>query len=99
MCATPGSNTCAATQLKRPNRFPAGLCISPAWSIGGKKNDGVHGVFDGGCRGRHGRSRLVVAMTEPKTVPEMLDAAQTGEEFGNVILGIFKTLERMQDDE
>jgi hypothetical protein len=38
-------------------------------------------------------------MTEPKTVPEMLDAAQTGEEFGVVILGIFKTLERLQDDE
>jgi len=38
-------------------------------------------------------------MTEPKTVAEMLDAAQTGEEFGTVILRIFKTLERMQDDE
>jgi hypothetical protein len=41
----------------------------------------------------------VVAMTEPKTVPEMLDAAETGEQFGQVILGIFKTLERLQDDE
>jgi hypothetical protein len=35
---------------------------------------------------------------EPKTVPEMLDAAETGEQFGHVILGIFKTLERLQDD-
>jgi hypothetical protein len=43
---------------------------------------------------------MVVAMTDkPKTVPEMLDAAKTGEEFGNVILGMFKTLERMQDDD
>ena len=38
-------------------------------------------------------------MSEPKTVPEMLDAAETGEQFGQVILGIFKTLERLQDDE
>jgi hypothetical protein len=29
----------------------------------------------------------------------MLDAAQTGEEFGQVILGIFTTLERLKDDE
>jgi hypothetical protein len=35
---------------------------------------------------------------EPKTVPEMLDAAQTGEQFGQVILGIFTTLERLKDD-
>jgi hypothetical protein len=75
------------------------LFILPASSIGGKRNDCVHGVSDGGCRNRHGRARLVVAVTEPKTVPEMLDAAQTGEEFGNVILGMFKTLERMQDDD
>jgi hypothetical protein len=51
------------------------------------------------CDGRHGNPRLVVAMSEPKTVPEMLDAAETGEQFGQVILGIFKTLERLQDDE
>ena len=36
---------------------------------------------------------------QPKTVPEMLDAAETGEQFGQVILGIFKTLERLKDDE
>jgi len=42
---------------------------------------------------------LVVEMTEPKTVPEMLDAAETGQQFGQVILGIFKTLERLKDDE
>jgi hypothetical protein len=41
----------------------------------------------------------VVAMTDPKTVPEMLDAAETGEQFGQVILGIFKALERLKDDE
>jgi hypothetical protein len=40
----------------------------------------------------------VVAVTnEPKTVPEMLDAAQTGEQFGQVIVGIFSTLERLQE--
>lgn len=99
MCATPGSNTYAAIRLKQANHFRGGSCTSPASSTGGNKNDCVHGVFDGGCRCRHGDTRLVVAMTEPKTVPEMLDAAQTGEEFGNVILGIFKTLERLQDDE
>jgi hypothetical protein len=34
---------------------------------------------------------------EPKTVPEKLDAAQTGQEFAQVVLGIFKTLERLED--
>jgi hypothetical protein len=29
----------------------------------------------------------------------MLDAAETGEDFGAVIVGIFKTLERLKDDE
>jgi hypothetical protein len=38
-------------------------------------------------------------MSEPKTVAEQLDAAQTGEEFGNVILGLFKTLEEKMDNE
>ena len=38
-------------------------------------------------------------MSEPKTVAEQLDAAQTGEEFGSVILGLFNTLEKLMDDE
>ena len=39
-------------------------------------------------------------MTESKkTVAEQLDAAQTGEEFGVAVLGLFSTLERMKDDD
>ena len=38
-------------------------------------------------------------MTDPKTLAEQLDAAQTGEEFGS-ILGLFITaLGQMDDDE
>ena len=37
-------------------------------------------------------------MTEPKTVAEQLDAAKDGQEFGQVILGLFGTLERAKDD-
>lgn len=39
-------------------------------------------------------------MADPErlTVAEQLDAAQTGEEFGNVILGLFSKLESMQSD-
>ena len=98
MCVTPASNMCAATRLCLRSRFRGGLFISHGWSTGGTKSDCVYGVVGAGCRSRHGRSR-VVAMTEPKTVPEMLDAAETGEDFGAVILGIFKTLERLKDDE
>jgi hypothetical protein len=36
---------------------------------------------------------------DPKTLAEALDATQTGEEFGQVILGLFTTLERLADDE
>lgn len=38
-------------------------------------------------------------MIEPKTLAEHLDAAQTGDEFGAVIQGLFKTLEQQMDDE
>lgn len=38
-------------------------------------------------------------MTDPKTLAEALDATQMGEEFGQVILGLFGTLERLMDDE
>jgi hypothetical protein len=38
-------------------------------------------------------------MTDPKTLAEALDAAQTGEEFGQVILGLFAAVERQRDDE
>jgi hypothetical protein len=64
MCATPGSNTCAAIQSKPPSHFRVGWCISPGCSTGGKKSECVYCVFGSRCRGRHGRSWLVVAMTE-----------------------------------
>lgn len=38
-------------------------------------------------------------MDEPKTLPEMLDAAETGEEFAAVLGGLFKALEKARDDE
>ena len=59
-----------------------------------RRNDHPHGV---------------VAMTEIelfrsqrnkplcRTVVEQLDAAETGEEFGNVILGLFKKLETLEE--
>ena len=34
-----------------------------------------------------------------KTLPEALDAAQTGEEFGQVLQGLFASLERAKDEE
>lgn len=37
-------------------------------------------------------------MDNPKTLPEMLDAAETGEEFGAVLAGLFKALEKARDD-
>lgn len=36
---------------------------------------------------------------EPKTIAEQLDAAQTGEEFGQVLDGFFSLLERARDEE
>lgn len=30
----------------------------------------------------------------PRTVPEMLDAARTGEEFGQVLMGVFAALDK-----
>jgi len=38
---------------------------------------------------------------DPKTTPEMLDAAQTGEEFGAVLMGVFAALDKARwgDDE
>ena len=38
-------------------------------------------------------------MTEPKTVAEQLDAAKDGQEFAQVINGLFGALERMSDDD
>lgn len=35
----------------------------------------------------------------PLTVAEQLDNAQTGEEFGNVILGLFTQLDKMRNAE
>ena len=34
-----------------------------------------------------------------RTIAELLDAAQSGEEFGNTILGLFKALENQMNDE
>lgn len=38
---------------------------------------------------------------DPKTIPEMLDAAQTGEEFGAVLMDVFAALDKARwgDDE
>ena len=38
-------------------------------------------------------------MNEPKTVAEMLDAAETGEEFGNVLMGFFSALAKQREDD
>lgn len=35
----------------------------------------------------------------PRTLPEMLDAAPTGVEFGNVLMGMFSALEKLRDEE
>jgi len=34
-----------------------------------------------------------VCIREPKTVPEKLDAAQNGEQFGQVLMGLFSALD------
>lgn len=36
---------------------------------------------------------------DPKTVAEQLDAAQNGQEFGQVLNNLFKVLERQMDDD
>jgi hypothetical protein len=36
---------------------------------------------------------------EPKTLAERLDAATTGQEFGQVIVGLFDTLEQKMDND
>ena len=46
------------------------------------------------------RSNLALARhaaREARTVPEALDAARTGEEFGNVLSGLFASLEAARD--
>ena len=35
---------------------------------------------------------------DPKTIPEMLDAAESGEEFGAVLLGLLGALDRMRNE-
>lgn len=37
-------------------------------------------------------------MDEPKTIPEQLDAAQTGEEFKDVLMGLFASLAKARDE-
>jgi hypothetical protein len=34
---------------------------------------------------------------QPVTLAEQLDATQSGEEFGQVVMGLFKTLEKVMD--
>jgi hypothetical protein len=43
--------------------------------------------------------RSTAAVTDPKTFPEMLDAAQTGEQFAALLGGAFKALEKAIDEE
>ncbi len=38
-------------------------------------------------------------MSDPKTLAEQLDAARNGEEFGQVIQGLFGDLKRQMDDD
>ena len=38
-------------------------------------------------------------VNEPKTVAEMLDAAETGEEFGNVLMGCFAAVDKARDED
>jgi hypothetical protein len=38
-------------------------------------------------------------VTEPKTLAERLDAAETGKEFGQVIEGLFSFIEKARDEE
>lgn len=44
-------------------------------------------------------TELTEIYNEPRTITERLDAAQNGEQFGNVILDLFAGLERARDDE
>lgn len=37
-------------------------------------------------------------MDEPKTIPEKLDAAQTGAEFGDVLMGFFAAVAKARDE-
>lgn len=45
------------------------------------------------------RPRGGAVMTDPKTIPEKLDAAQTGDEFAAVLVAILDGLERARDAE
>jgi hypothetical protein len=36
---------------------------------------------------------------QPKTIAEQLDAAQSGEEFGQVLMGLFDTLAHARDED
>ena len=40
-----------------------------------------------------------MADDQPKTIVEQLDAAQTGEEFGQALGGLFASLEKLRDKE
>ena len=38
-------------------------------------------------------------MTDPRTIPELLDAARDGREFAAVLGGLFTALEKARDEE
>lgn len=38
-------------------------------------------------------------MTEPRTLAEQLDAAENGEQFANVLMGLFATLDKARRED
>jgi len=69
---------------------------SPTCVCGHRKYDHFLGSCDEGTK----RCRCMTFRPQPtQTVAEQLDAAQSGEEFGQVINGLFKTLETMMDND
>ena len=68
---------------------------SPKCACGHRKYDHFLGSCDEGTK----RCRCMQFTHQPMTLAEQLDATQSGEEFGQVILGLFKTLETMEDND
>ena len=67
---------------------------SPRCVCGHRKYD-----HQGSCYEPTKRCRCMGFTHQPMTLAEQLDATQSGEEFGQVILGLFKTLETMKDND
>lgn len=38
-------------------------------------------------------------MNEPRTLPELLDAAETGEQFGAVLMGFFDAVDKARQED